>query len=96
MTEQEWKRRCLHRIYDAVKAAGKISIRDLKRRTNYNRWPEGEGVRIWYEALESLERRKYIVVQRNYENVETAAAIPEIATELGWKTADKASNVSQL
>ena len=94
MTEQEWKRRCLNRIYNAVKTAGKISIRDLKRRTNYNRWPEGEGVRIWYEALESLERRKFIAVQRNYENVETAAALPGIAADLGWKNDYKASNIS--
>jgi hypothetical protein len=94
MTEQEWKRRCLNRIYNAVKTAGKIRVRDLKRRTHYNRWHEGEGVRIWYEALESLERRKYVVVQRDYENTERAVALPEIAVELGWTNAAKANMLS--
>lgn len=82
MTEQEWKRRCVARIYRAVKGAGHIRIRALKRATNYGRWPEGDGSRIWFEALEHLERSKRVVIERNYEGVEVSVSLASAETEL--------------
>jgi hypothetical protein len=78
MTNQEWKRRCVERIYRAVKKAGRIRIRDLKRATHYNRGPGGpEGYSLdgWYGALEELERSRKIDVERD-DDVEVAALYP--------------------
>ncbi len=59
----------MERILKAVRKAGKIRIRDLKRTTHYDRGPGDEGVDLWYEALDYLEERKLIVVgkKRLYE-----------------------------
>jgi hypothetical protein len=64
VTSQEWKQRSVERILKVVWKAGKIRIRDLKRATNYNRGPGDEGVDLWYEALNYLEKRKLVVVGR--------------------------------
>lgn len=86
MTEQEWKRRCVQRIWRAVKSAGQIRMRDLKRKTHYNRGPEGEGIAIWYDALDSLERRKYIVLERDAYDREIRALLPAVAEALNVRT----------
>ena len=83
MTEQEWKRRCVKRIYAAVKKAGRIRIRDLKRATNYNRGGlEEGGIAVWYEALDSLERRKFVVCERDADGLETFVLLPSVAEVL--------------
>ena len=83
MTNQEWKRRCVVRIYRAVRNAGRMRIRDLKRATNYNRGPANESIPLWYDALEYLEKKKAIVVERDSEfEVETFVATPEAANAL--------------
>jgi hypothetical protein len=63
------------RIDGAVKEAGRIRIRNLKRATHYNRGPE-EGIAVWYEALDSLEHRKHVVVERDADGVEIAVSLP--------------------
>jgi hypothetical protein len=75
MTEQEWKRRCTNRIYSAVRKAGRLRIRQLKRATHYNRGPEGESIGIWHDVLDELERRKYVVVQRDADGLEIAVEL---------------------
>jgi len=62
VTNQEWKTRCVDRILRAVKKAGRIRIRDLKRATHYNRGPQDEGIPLWHDALEHLEKRLKAVV----------------------------------
>jgi hypothetical protein len=64
MTSQEWKQRSAERILRAVRKAGKMRIRALKRVTNYNRGPRENGADIWMEALEYLESMKLIVIER--------------------------------
>lgn len=63
MNSQEWKQRSAERILKAVRKAGKIRIRDLKRATHYDRGP-GDSVETWLEALEYLETKKLIVIER--------------------------------
>jgi hypothetical protein len=92
MTEQEWKRRCVNRIYRKVKTAGHVRVRDLKRATNYNRGPEEAGIAIWYEALEYLERLKHVAVKRDYEGFEVSVALPDVATALGWQRTPKTNH----
>jgi hypothetical protein len=47
------------KILRIVRGTVRISIRDLQRRTNYNRRSFGvdEPIRVWYEALSSLEKQ---------------------------------------
>jgi hypothetical protein len=72
MTGQEWKNRCAKRIYDTVKKAGRIRIRDLKRATHYNRGPQDESIPLWYDALDHLEKRaRRIAVERDADGLET-------------------------
>jgi len=85
MTEQEWKRRCVIRISGAVKKAGRIRTRDLKRATNYNRGPV-EGIAIWYEALESLEKTKRVIVERDEHGNEAVIMLPTVAELLKSKS----------
>jgi hypothetical protein len=63
MTNQEWKSRCVERIGAAVRKAGRIRIRELKRATNYNRGPQEESIPLWYDALDQLERSRQIVLE---------------------------------
>lgn len=65
MTNQEWKRRSTERIYRAVKRAGRIRVRELKRATHYNRGPREEGIALWYDALESLEASGKIRLEKD-------------------------------
>jgi hypothetical protein len=72
MTKQEWKKRCLERIPRAVKRAGRIRMRDLKRTTHYDRGPKdgediGLSLEVWYAALEHLEKTKVIVLELDEE-----------------------------
>jgi hypothetical protein len=83
MTNQEWKRRCVERIFRAVKNAGRVRLRELKRATHYNRGPQDESIPLWYEALDFLERGKRIVVERDADGVEIFAATPEAFAVLG-------------
>jgi hypothetical protein len=83
MTHQEWKSRCVERIFAAVKKSGRVRIRDLKRATNYNRGPKDEGIALWYDALEHLEKTKRIVVQRDAEGIlDLFAMTPEVSNIL--------------
>lgn len=72
MTGSEWKRRCLERIRRYVTEAGIIRLRELKRRTHWERGPQedpnGEYVSswsmiLWEEALEELQKRKVLVTE---------------------------------
>lgn len=67
MTNQEWKRRSADRILKAVRKAGKMPIRDLERATHYNRGP-ADGVMLWFQALEFLEKKTLVVVERKRVN----------------------------
>jgi hypothetical protein len=84
MTDREWKRRCVDRILNAVKKAGRIRIRALKRATNYNRGPKLEGVMIWHEALEHLEKTRAVVCERDENGSEVLVMLPALR-ELGKK-----------
>lgn len=64
MTGHEWKQRSAQRILNAVRKAGTIKIRDLQRATHYNRGPADDGVVLWWEALDYLEKHKFVVVRR--------------------------------
>lgn len=75
MTAAEWKRRCGERIYRAVKKAGWLRIRDLKRATHYNRGPE-DCIGIWYDALESLEAGGWIQLEKDdYDSPHAAGVV---------------------
>ncbi len=82
MSPQEWKRRCIQRIHREVKKAGRICRRDLLRATHYNRGPEGEGIPLWYEALDYLVRVKAVVVERDEYGTEAFVMTPEAAKAL--------------
>jgi hypothetical protein len=43
----------------------RVSIRDLERATNYNRGPAEEGIPLWFDALEYLEQKKAVVVEKD-------------------------------
>jgi hypothetical protein len=77
MTNEEWKRRCIHRIYRAVKKAGGIRIRDLKRATNYNRGGE-DSIGLWHDALDYLERSRRIICERDEFGNELFVSLPEM------------------
>jgi hypothetical protein len=62
MTPQEWKQRSAERILKAVRKAGRMRIRDLKRATHYSRGPGDEGPELWLEALDYLEKKKLVVI----------------------------------
>ncbi len=79
MSPQEWKRRCIERIYRAVKKAGRIRLRDLKRATHYNRGPEDASIPTWYDALDFLEKRGLIVIERDADGIEIYAMTQEAA-----------------
>jgi hypothetical protein len=64
MTNHEWKQRSADRILKAVRKGGIIKNRELQRATHYNRGPADEGVVLWFQALESLEMKKLVVVKR--------------------------------
>lgn len=65
MTNQEWKRRCVERIFRAVRKHGRLSIRELKRATHYNRGPQDESIPLWYEALDFLESSGKIQLEKD-------------------------------
>jgi hypothetical protein len=77
MTNQEWKRRYAERILKAVRKAGKIKIRDLKRATHYSRGP-GDAADLWDETLNFLEDEKLVMVQRR------RLFVIEGEDDLGW------------
>jgi hypothetical protein len=79
MTSEEWKRRCIHRIYRAVKKAGRIRLRDLKRATHYNRGGE-DSIGLWFDALDHLGRNKHVVVERDADGIERFVRFPEGAS----------------
>ncbi|MGE5113598.1 MAG: hypothetical protein ACM3JB_22265 [Acidobacteriaceae bacterium] len=90
MTNQEWKRRCVERITREVRKAGRLRIRELKRRTHYNRGPEDEGIPLWYDALDYLEQKaKAIAIERDEDGAEVFAMTPEVyARQIAdWKRA---------
>ena len=96
MTNQEWKKRCVARIFAAVQKAGRIRIRDLKRATHYNRGPEDESIPLWYEALDYLdEKAKRVVIERDeYDNalfVMTLAAAAALKEVTGVRQAKQVS-----
>src|SRR6476646_9916141 len=82
MTNQEWKRRCAERILRAVKKAGRIRIRELKRATHYNRGPRDESIALWHDALEYLERSKAVAVEKDEYDAPVWIMTPETATAL--------------
>jgi hypothetical protein len=49
--EKEWATKSRPRIVDVLREAKRISMRELQRRTNYNRGPIGG----WFAALFALE-----------------------------------------
>jgi hypothetical protein len=57
--EKQWRAKSRNRIRKAVCEAGRIPLRDLQRRTNYNRGPVGmeEPAAIWTQGFEDLENR---------------------------------------
>ena len=59
MTAELWRKRSRVRITKLVKAAGRIALRDVMRRTHYNRGNvEGmEGIPAWFDGLEDLKKR---------------------------------------
>jgi hypothetical protein len=63
------------RIFHAVKKAGRVRLRELKRATHYNRGPQDESIPLWYEALDFLERMKRVVVERDRDGVETFVSV---------------------
>lgn len=67
MTPREWKQRSAERILKAVRKAGKIPIRDLERATHYNRGP-ADSVMLWFQALEFLEKKNLVVIERKRVN----------------------------
>ena len=80
MTNQEWKQRCANRIYRAVKKAGRLRIRELKRSTHYNRGPEGEGIPLWYDALDWLEKHKKVEIERDENRMEVWVKVPKVVS----------------
>ena len=86
MTKQEWKKRCLERIERAVKKAGRIRIRDLKRATHYDRGPRDDegnlGIPVWYDALELLEKTKVIACEKDEDDNASWAMTPVVAEGL--------------
>ena len=86
------------RIHRAVKRAGLLRVRELKRVTHYNRGPADESIPLWYEALDYLERTKQIYVERDADGMETFAMSPEAARSLragkGVTTPLKAAQVA--
>lgn len=76
MTDQEWKRRCVERIYRAVQKVGRVCIRDLTRATHYNRGPAEESIPLWYDALEYLEKKKAVFVERDEDGNALFVAMP--------------------
>ena len=70
MTAAEWKSRCIDRIYREVKKAGELRIRELKRRTHYNRGPQDDSIPCWYEALDCLERQRVVSIERDRDGSE--------------------------
>ncbi len=84
MTEQEWKRRSIQKIFRAVKKAGRIRVRDLKRATHYNRGPESVSIPVWYEALDHLENTKQVVVERDEGGLEAFIMSRVMAEVLGY------------
>ena len=70
MTDKEWFTRSRKRIYDIVRRSGRIGLRNLKRATHYNRGPADEGIGLWHDALDDLEKRGKIRFNRDeYGNV---------------------------
>jgi hypothetical protein len=87
MTNQEWKRRCVERIHRAVKNAGRIGLRDLKRATHYNRGPEEESIPLWYDALDYLEKRaRNIVIERDADGNELFVMTPGARPRLSGRS----------
>ena len=60
MTPETWRKRSRERIAKLVKDAGRIALRDLMRRTHYNRGPGEESIPSWFDALEDLKARRMI------------------------------------
>ena len=52
--EAAWRRVCLRRIRAVMRQKRKITSRELRRRTHYNRSPCEQRIAIWWEALETL------------------------------------------
>lgn len=61
-TEQRWYALSWKRIVTAMREAGRLSMRDLQRKTHYTRAPAGvdEPQVHWFAALEALEKRGYL------------------------------------
>lgn len=81
MTEQEWKNRCARRILRAVKKAGRMRFRELRRATSYNRGPFNSGINLWFEALEELAQVKCIVLERDAEDAIRFVKTPEVSAQ---------------
>lgn len=60
-----WRQRVDARIQNVTRVSGRLSLRELQRRTNYNRTAAGveEPIGVWYEILESLTKRKVLRVE---------------------------------
>ena len=58
--EKIWIRKSRARIAKAILLAGRMSLRDLKRKTHYNRGSIG----AWHDAADALERAGVL----HYEN----------------------------
>lgn len=60
--QKAWRQRVGNRLVNALRAAGRISLRELQRRTNYNRRAVGiaEPVSQWFEILEILAKQKRV------------------------------------
>lgn len=83
MTNEEWKRRCAARILREVQKAGRLRIRELKRRTNYNRGPKEDliGTTIWYQALDALAEVRCIVIEKDAEGIDRFVMTQRVAAE---------------
>jgi hypothetical protein len=83
MTEKMWYSRSRARIFAVVGRSGRISVRNLKRATHYNRGPAEGGISIWYEALEDLKKKGRIRFQCDeYDNVIGDVFLVGVTTEL--------------
>lgn len=69
--EMAWRQRVGSRIIGVARASGRVSLRELQRRTNYNRQAAGidEPISVWYEVLESLTKQGHI----RFENLDGTA-----------------------
>jgi hypothetical protein len=62
VSEKEWRETSRERIREAVRSAGRVSMRELMRLTHHDRGPVGleEPGNIWFRAFEDLETAGFI------------------------------------